>query len=191
MQLSIIDNHLITLRKVLASGSADNTVKIWDVTTQTCSHTFTHHTDKVQDVTWHPTEAWLLATGSFDKTVAIIDCRAPGKPVVTFGPLPSDVEALSWDPHCSQHLYCAMEDGQISCFDLRKAMNGDMGGANSAVCTFQAHGSTTSSMSFSPRCPGLLVSASIDKTVKVWDCQAMHNYAASSEVAGGYECMSV
>lgn len=28
-------------------GSADKTVKIWDVTTQTCSHTFTHHTDKV------------------------------------------------------------------------------------------------------------------------------------------------
>ena len=36
-----------TYRQALASGSADTTVKIWDVTTQTCSHTFTHHTDKV------------------------------------------------------------------------------------------------------------------------------------------------
>jgi len=36
-----------TYRQALASGSADNTVKIWDVTTQACSHTFTHHTDKV------------------------------------------------------------------------------------------------------------------------------------------------
>lgn len=34
-------------RQALASGSADCTVKIWDVTTQACSHTFTHHTDKV------------------------------------------------------------------------------------------------------------------------------------------------
>jgi periodic tryptophan protein 1 len=34
-------------RQMLASGSADTSVKIWDVTTQTCSHTFDHHRDKV------------------------------------------------------------------------------------------------------------------------------------------------
>jgi periodic tryptophan protein 1 len=34
-------------RQAIASGSADNSVKIWDVTNQTCSHTFNHHTDKV------------------------------------------------------------------------------------------------------------------------------------------------
>ncbi len=34
-------------RQALASGSADCRVKIWDVTTQQCSHTFTHHTGKV------------------------------------------------------------------------------------------------------------------------------------------------
>ena len=36
-------------RQAMASCSADTTVKIWDVTTQTCSHTFTHHTDKVRE----------------------------------------------------------------------------------------------------------------------------------------------
>ena len=35
-------------RPALASGSADTTVKIWDVTTQQCSHTFRHHRDKVR-----------------------------------------------------------------------------------------------------------------------------------------------
>lgn len=34
-------------RQMLASGSADTSVKIWDVTTQCCSHTFNHHRDKV------------------------------------------------------------------------------------------------------------------------------------------------
>lgn len=34
-------------RQALASGSADHTVKIWDVTTQACSYTFNHHSDKV------------------------------------------------------------------------------------------------------------------------------------------------
>ena len=36
-----------TYRQMIASASADTTVKIWDVTTQVCSHTFNHHTDKV------------------------------------------------------------------------------------------------------------------------------------------------
>lgn len=43
-----------TYRQMLASGSADTSVKIWDVTTQTCSHTFDHHRDKVYLPT-HPT----------------------------------------------------------------------------------------------------------------------------------------
>jgi periodic tryptophan protein 1 len=37
-------------RQAIASASADNTVKIWDVTTQACSYTFTHHLDKVRNL---------------------------------------------------------------------------------------------------------------------------------------------
>lgn len=36
-----------TYRQALASASADTNIKIWDVTTQACSHTFEQHTDKV------------------------------------------------------------------------------------------------------------------------------------------------
>lgn len=36
-----------SFRQAIASGSADTTIKIWDVTTQKCSHTFKHHNDKV------------------------------------------------------------------------------------------------------------------------------------------------
>lgn len=41
-------------RQALASGSADKTVKIWDVTTQQCTCTFTHHADKVFEfISWN------------------------------------------------------------------------------------------------------------------------------------------
>jgi WD40 repeat protein len=37
------------------------------------------------------------------------------------------------------------------------------------LCTFQAHGKTTSGISFSSGVPGLMATSSIDKTVKLWD----------------------
>lgn len=65
-------------RNVLASGSADHTVKVWDVVEQSCEHTLTHHTSKVQSVDWNPAEAPVLLTGGFDKMACLVDVRAPG-----------------------------------------------------------------------------------------------------------------
>lgn len=56
-------------RQVIASGSADQTVKIWDITKadgpDANAATFMHHKDKVQSVVWHPSEGTLLATGNY------------------------------------------------------------------------------------------------------------------------------
>ena len=59
-------------RNVVASGSADRSVKAWDLATLTCQHTLTHHTDKVQSVAWNPRHATVLLSGSFDKTAALV-----------------------------------------------------------------------------------------------------------------------
>eukprot|EP01041_Mallomonas_annulata_P006606 gene6606-13372_t len=150
-------------RQALASSSADHSVKVWDVTTQNCSLTLTHHMDKVQSVSWHPFEAWLLASGSFDKTVAMVDCRSSS--VSSRFTMTADTEALRWDPLLPFHLYCALEDGQVTCMDVRHT--------KSPLFSFQAHNKTVSSLSFSPSVPGLLATASIDKTVRMWDVRTL------------------
>ena len=159
-------------RQMLASGSADGTVKVWDMTSRTCSHTFEHHADKVQCVLWHPTEAHMLATAAFDGQVCVVDCRSAAVTVVNIGAaLPCDVESLAWDPFCPQLLYASMEDGQVSVFDVRR-----LGGA---LCTFQAHAKTVTSLSFSAKVCGFLATASVDKSVRVWDVTALHEAAAA------------
>lgn len=68
-----------------------------------CIHTCTHHTDKVQSVLWHPLEASILLTGSYDKTVAVCDARAPDKVLSITTPTKSDVEQLQWISHQPTH----------------------------------------------------------------------------------------
>lgn len=111
-------------RQVIASGSADCTVKLWDVTQpDSNAGTFSHHKDKVQSVLWHPQEGTLLATGSYDRTVALVDARGGGgspQDSVKRVKIPADCEALAWDPFNPQVLTAASEDGTISSWDVRK-----------------------------------------------------------------------
>ena len=165
-------------RQALASGSADGTVKIWDVTTRTCSHTFTHHADKVQSVAWHPKEAWLLASGSFDGTVTVMDCRS-GTITATFS-TPADVESMQWDPHCIHLLYVACENGDVLVLDIRHGINST---PVPPVSVFKAHDKTVSSLSCSASIPGFLVTASVDKTVRVWDTLPLHSVSNTTATA--------
>lgn len=175
-------------RQALASGSADHTVKVWDVTTQTCSHTFRHHSDKVQSVVWHPSEAYLLGTGSFDKKIGLVDCRSAT--CASSSCLSADIESLAWDPFNSYHLYAALENGEIASIDVRNASSNSssLGGV---INSFRAHGKAVSSIQFSSLVNGMMATASVDKTVKVWD---VHNMAQSGEEAPrcvAYKTMNV
>ena len=41
------------------SGSSDRTVKVWEVATKQCVHTFSEHSDQVQSPTFHISTAFL------------------------------------------------------------------------------------------------------------------------------------
>ena len=58
--------------KILASGSGDNTVKLWDVATSTNIATLEGHTDEVYSVAFSP-DGKMLASASRDRTVKLWD----------------------------------------------------------------------------------------------------------------------
>ncbi|CCI40520.1 unnamed protein product [Albugo candida] len=156
--MSLDWNH--THRNMLVSGSADHTVKVWDILTQNCLHTMQHHTNKVQCVRWNPSETTVLATASFDHRLLVLDGRHPD--AFSSFPLSADVESIAWAPYQPNKLVAATEDGVVVCYDVR--MN-----ASEPLTRFQAHAGTVSAVSFAAQIPGMFATAGIDKTVKIWD----------------------
>ena len=91
-------------RNLLASASADKTVKLWDLDSTKCAKSYNFHDDKVCSLAWHPSESTVLLSGSYDKTVVAADMRAPDNKVPRWS-VDSDVEIVKWDPHNANHFY--------------------------------------------------------------------------------------
>lgn len=155
-----------THKQVLASGSADHTVKLWDVTKagDSDASTLTHHKGKVAAVAWNPGEGTLLATGSFDRTVCILDARSPLN--IKKVKITADCETMAWDPIQTQYLTVASEDGTVACWDVRKFQT------STPLWSMVANefGGITE-LSYNAQVPGLMVTCSIDKTITLWDVQ--------------------
>ncbi len=155
-------------RNLLASSSADKTVKLWDLTTQKCAKSYSHHTDKVCSIAWHPKEATVLLSGSYDRTLVAADLRATDSKVPRWG-VESDVETVAWDPHDTNYFYVTTESGMIHYHDMRSAPAS--AGSSKPVWTLQAHGESVSSFDINPAIPGFLVTGSTDKEAKLWNVQ--------------------
>jgi periodic tryptophan protein 1 len=90
--------------QLLASASADTTVKLWDLNTTKCAKSYSWHTDKVCSIAWNPKEATGLLSGSYDRTAVVADMRAPDAEVRRWG-VESDVESVRWNPHDPFYFY--------------------------------------------------------------------------------------
>lgn len=147
------------VRSILASGSADCSVAVWDLSQVKCVMVIPHP-DKVQSLCWHHYEPQLLATGCFDKFVRIFDCSGDVKSCIQWN-VSGEVEKVLWNHFIPNNLLVSTEDGMIHSIDRTQP--------DSKLFTLNAHDSSLSDFSLSCFLPGLLATVSHDKTVKCWD----------------------
>lgn len=144
---------------VLASGSVDKSILLWDLDSGEPATTINSFTDKVQCLEWKPNESQTLLAGGCDNTVKLFDCSNPKsyKTWQTTG----EVESLAWNPIESSLFCVGTNSGVIHCFDCRQ---------ESPVWTIpDAHEKEVTGLNISDRYAGFLVTASADGLVKVWD----------------------
>ncbi|KIW03974.1 uncharacterized protein PV09_04807 [Verruconis gallopava] len=152
--------------QLLASASADTTVKLWDLSTTQCAKSYSWHTDKVCSIAWNPKDTTGLLSGSYDRTVVLADMRAPDGEVRRWG-VESDVESVRWNPHDPFFFYVSTENGVIHYHDARVAPT-DIS-KTKPLWTLQAHDKAITTFDVNPIIPGFLVTGSADKQTKLWN----------------------
>ncbi|EFH46274.1 hypothetical protein ARALYDRAFT_914780 [Arabidopsis lyrata subsp. lyrata] len=153
-------------RNILASGSVDKQVKVWDVATETCQITLEHHTKGVQAVAWNHYAPEVLLSGSFDRTVVLKDVRKPSHSGFKWSVI-SKVESLAWDPHSEYSFLVSLKDGTVKGFDVRQASTSTSD--SNPSFTLQHGRKAVTSISYNVSAPNLLATGSTDQSVKLWD----------------------
>jgi periodic tryptophan protein 1 len=156
-------------RNLLASASADETVKLWDLNTLKCAKSYKMHTGKVCALDWHPTESTVLLSGSYDRSVVATDMRAPDATAPKWT-VDSDVERVRWDVHDPNFFYVTTESGIVHYFDAR-VVPSSHSSPSKPVWMLQAHDGPVSAFDINPTVPGFLATGSEDKRVKLWNVQ--------------------
>ena len=164
--------------KLLASGSRDKTVKLWEAATGRELRTLTGHLDEVTSVAFSP-DGRLLASGSggpinailagsFDFTIRLWDVATGQELRVLSGNL-SHINSVAFSPD-GKLLASGSGDKIVKLWDVAT-------GHELRVLT--GHLNRVNSVAFSPD-GKLLASGSVDKTVKLWEVETGREVRALS-----------
>ncbi|KAJ5829091.1 uncharacterized protein N7525_007344 [Penicillium rubens] len=142
--------------RLLASGSWDKTVRLWDPATGALTQTLEGHSDGVRSVAFSP-DGRLLASGSVDKTVRLWD-PATGALTQTLEGHSDGVGSVAFSPD-GRLLASGSWDKTVRLWDPA---------TGALTQTLEGHSGGVRSVAFSPD-GRLLASGSMDKTVRLWD----------------------
>lgn len=162
--------------KILASGSWDNTVRLWDVDTHKEITSLTGHTGPVYSVAFSR-DGKILASGSYDRTIRLWDVATHTNIVTLIGHKDA-VSSLAFSPN-GKMLASGSYDRTIRLWDIDTETD---------ITTLTEHKGRVMSIAFSPD-GKTLASGSWDNTIRLWDVATKTNINTFTEDTG--DVMSV
>jgi len=141
---------------MLASGSGDGTIWLWDVATGRSIATLEGHTDGVFSVAFSP-DGRILASGSFDSTIRLWDVGT-GRSTATLEGHTGYVTSVAFSPD-GRMLASGSGDNTIRLWDVATGRS---------TATLEGHTHGVFSVAFSPD-GRMLASGSEDSTIRLWD----------------------
>lgn len=143
---------------LVATGSSDGVIKIWDIRGAYLTHTFRGHNGVISALHFFETvvtEPDLPASANGIRKKRYKDCKSQDD-------IMTDAETSGSNPTASFRLASGGEDGQIRIWDLAK---------RKSIATLDSHVSVVRGLQFSSKA-NQIISASRDKTVMVWDAMS-------------------
>ncbi|MGB3208654.1 MAG: serine/threonine-protein kinase [Crinalium sp.] len=141
--------------KILASGSWDNTIKLWNMDTNQLIHTLTGHSDPVSAVVFSP-DNQIIASGSADGSIKLWQ-SSNGRLMRSLRGHTDWIKSVAISPN-GETLASGSDDNTIKIWQI------DSGVLNN---TLFGHLYPVSSVTFSPD-GQILASCSSDHTIKLW-----------------------
>ncbi|WP_395739920.1 TIR domain-containing protein [Prosthecobacter sp.] len=151
--------------KRLASGSADNTVKLWDRATGKNLAILSAHAERVTSVAFSP-DSTRLASGSEDDTIKLWD-SVTGKELASLAGHERTVTSVAFSPD-GMYLASGSEDKSIKIWDCVSC---------NVVATLPGHEGKVTCVVFSSD-GKRLASGAEDRTVKLWDVVSHNELSA-------------
>ncbi|KNH04275.1 peroxisomal targeting signal type 2 receptor [Perkinsela sp. CCAP 1560/4] len=155
-------------KTMFASGSNDQTVKIWDINRLSSVSTMFAHEKEVYEVSWSPHSAFHIASCAGDGALKIWDIRhnpgysntsVRGSSLFT-AQAGSGILSVDWNKY-SNMLASSSIDNKIRLWDLRKL--------EKEVLTLHGHDAAVRRVRWSPHSRSTLLSAGYDFRCCVWD----------------------
>jgi WD40 repeat protein len=169
--------------KLIATGSEDRKIRIWDVASQMVRHTLEGHMNEIYSLAFSP-DGRHLYSGSGDQTARVWDAET-GAPALVLtiddtvlsaagAPVDAGVTSIALSPS-GRLLAAGSLDTVVRLWDTR---------TGKIVDKLRGHKDSVYSVAFAPD-GAWLVSGSLDKTLKIWDLASVNAYLAGTGSKAG------
>ena len=177
------------VKGMLASGSQDSVVCVWDVNAIGKDHPRTiqpltkllGHSGSVEDVAWHSTNPHMLATAGDDCVVMLWDMRTNNTnnthPSQTANGHSREVNCVTFSPSNEHFFLSGSADSTIGLWDLRNLQQ--------PVHSFASHSDEILQLQWSPHEETVFASASADRRINIWDASRVGDEQDAEDAEDG------